>query len=91
MCNFKSIIVTKNGDILHINGMDSHEEILIHYKEKYDLRDEEKDPQKLLFARVEITPPDNDFFEKDIKKWKFRIDQSITPTWFKKTLEKKCE
>ena len=90
MCNFKSMIVTKDGSILHINGEDSHENIIDHFKNEHDLMDEDIEPKNLLFARVEITPPDNDVFEKDLKKWKFRIDQNITPTWFKKSLEKKC-
>ena len=62
MCNFKSFIITKSGDILHTKKDNSHETIIEENKKKYDLRDETIDPKKLLFARVEIIPPNGDIF-----------------------------
>ena len=90
MCQFKSFVVTKGGDVLWTEGEESHEGIIDAYKDKYDLKDDTTEPDKLKFARVEIVPPNNDVFEKDLKKWTFKIDQSITPTWWGKSLEEDC-
>jgi len=89
MCNFKSLIVTKSGDVLCTHE-DSHESIIAHSKDKYDLRDETADPEKLLFARVEIRPPAGNVFEKDLSKWTFNIDQNIIPAWFDDDNKKAC-
>ena len=89
MCNFWSAIVTKNGDVLCDDMMDSHEDIINKYKDKYDLKDDETDPEKLRFARIEITPPNSDVFQP-VKKWNFKIDQEIKPKWFTKTDEQNC-
>ena len=86
MCQFKSFIVTKSGDILYKYSSDSHEDII----KKYNLIDNTNDPDKMLLARVEITPPDGNVFENDLSKWNFKIDQSIIPSWWSKKLEKKC-
>ena len=74
MCEFKSFIVTKSGVVLY-NHQSSHESIIRQFADKYDLRDYILDPERLLFARVEITPPNRDVFEKDLSKWNFKIDQ----------------
>jgi hypothetical protein len=87
MCNFWSAIVTKSGDVLFNEMDDSHESIIELYKNKYDLKDETTDPDRLKFARIEIAPPDNDVF-KPLNEWVFKIDQSIKPTWLTKTDEK---
>jgi hypothetical protein len=81
MCNFFSCIVTKDGDVLFDPLSDSHEDIIDKYKNRYDLRDETNDPAELLFARVEITPPNGDVFHP-FELWKLKIDQSIKPAWF---------
>ena len=89
MCNFKSFIVTKSGKVLYTDE-DSHEAIIRKFADKYDLRDETTDPERLLFARVEITPPNGDVFEKDINKWNFVIDQSIVPAWWSDDNKLEC-
>jgi len=60
---------------------DNHERIIEQNKDKYDLRDDTVDPDKLRFARVEIVPPYGDVFVP-LDEWRFHIDQSIVPTWF---------
>jgi hypothetical protein len=90
MCQFKSFIVTRDGNILYKYSSDSHEDIIDKYKNQYDLTDNTTEPNKLKFARIEIIPPDDDVFEKDLNQWGFRIDQSIVPTWWKKQLQNKC-
>jgi hypothetical protein len=89
MCSFFSCIVTKSGDVLFDELEDSHEKIIEKYKDKYDLRDNETEPNELRFARVEILPPSGDVFA-DLKSWTFKIDQQIKPAWFTPTDEKKC-
>jgi hypothetical protein len=81
MCNFFSCIVTKNGDVLFDPMSDSHEAIIEANRERYDLTDNTCDPAELRFARVEITPPDNDVF-RPVSEWSLKIDQSITPVWW---------
>ena len=81
MCVFFSCIVTKDGTVLFDPMSDSHEDIIDQNKEKFDLRDDTVDPDKLRFARVEITPPDGDVF-RPVKDWNFNIDQRIKPTWW---------
>ena len=87
MCNFFSLIMLKNGDVIWEAGVDSHEDLIAKVP---SLKDDTADPKKLRFARVEITPPNADVFEKDLKKWQLRIDQSITPAWWDTDCQKAC-
>jgi len=77
MCNLFSCIVTKDGKGLYVHNSDSHEDII----SENQLCDNTADRNELEFARVEITPPSGDVFAS-VNKWKFKIDQSITPTWW---------
>ena len=81
MCNFFSCIVTKTGHVLYDPMSDSHEDIIDKYKEQHDLTDDTTDPEKLRFARVEITPPNIDVFAP-VDQWVLTIDQRITPAWW---------
>jgi hypothetical protein len=87
MCNFFSCIVTKNGDVLWDPMLDSHETIIEKYEGDHDLTDDTCDKSELKFARIEITPPNNDVF-KPISEWDFKIDQSITPDWWSEFYKK---
>lgn len=89
MCHFFSCIVTKSGDVLQLDNSDSHEDIIEKYKDSYDLYDTFSEPHLLKFARVEITPPNNDVFAP-LTEWNFNIDQSITPTWFTDVDKENC-
>ena len=86
MCNFFSCIVLKDGQVVWDTNIDSHDELLV----MANIKDDTANPAELLFARVEIVPPDGDVFEKDMKKWMLKIDQSITPKWWNKQYEQKC-
>lgn len=86
MCQFFSaIIVDKNRKALWDFEIDSHTELL----EKFKLRDDNISPN---FVRVEFTPLDNDVFNHDFSKWRFKTDQDYRPDWYdegeaKKTTE----
>jgi hypothetical protein len=86
MCNFFSGVITKEGKVFWYENLDSHDQII----EKVGLKDLTADPDKMRFARFEITPPHNDAWERDLSKWVFRIDESITPIWFESKYEKSC-
>lgn len=86
MCSFFSCIVTKEGKVVWDVEKDSHDDLLI----MAGIADKTADPDKMRFARVEITPPNGDVFEKDIKKWTLKVDQTITPHWFTEHTEKLC-
>ena len=34
------------------------------------------------FIRIELLPPNKNYFETDIEKWKLKIDQDILPKWY---------
>jgi hypothetical protein len=76
MCEFFSCIVKRDGEVIWDASINSHDELI----EKAGLKDETAEPDKLEFARVEITC--DDIFEKDLKKWKLKIDEAIEPTWW---------
>jgi len=84
MCKAFSCIVERNGTVHWKFGVDSHDELIM----KAKLKDDNADPDKMKFARVEIAPKNNKYLEPD--KWEFRIDQTITPTWLSDRHEKAC-
>ena len=73
MCQFKSAIVLRNGDILANQYTDSHEDLIRLFK----LRDTKEG----AFARVEFTPESPDTMD-DEKTYKLRIDEQREPEWF---------
>ena len=82
MCNFFSCIVKKNGEVVWDSAIDNHSELV----ELGKIQDDTADTAKMKFARVEITPPDGDVFSP-LEKWILKIDETITPDWFKKRHE----
>ena len=76
MCKAFSCIVMRSARVLWKLGVDSHSDILT----QHSISDTENDPEKLEFARVEITPNNGSHFEPD--DWTLRIDQAITPLWW---------
>ena len=76
MCQFKSVIVLRNGDILHDDYTDSHEHLI----GMYDL-DDSKEPSLNRFVRVEYKPDNSDDYD-DINKYILKVDESQTPVWF---------
>jgi hypothetical protein len=84
MCNFWSCIVDFEGNVYFEENSDSHNNI----KLPPNLTDTTTNKDEMMFAKCEITPL-GDVFE-DIEKWKFKIDESRTPSWFSKYHEKQC-
>ena len=76
MCNFKSAIILKNKIILAPEGNESHSDLL----ESLNIKDTKTNAMR-TFVRAELVPPNNNKAE-DVDKWKFRVDQDITPDWY---------
>ena len=76
MCNFKSGLIFKNRVVLAPEGNESHSDLL----ESLNIEDTRLNASK-MFVRVELTPPDGNK-AVDIEKWKFKVDQDITPDWY---------
>ncbi len=70
MCNFASIVLTKDRE-LWSDASDSHEEIIRHNNL---VADGARGPNIL---RVEVSPGD----WTDLKTWSYRVDQDILPEW----------
>ena len=71
MCQFKSAIVLKNGDVIHNEWIDSHEDLVT----LYNLKDEGKEE----FVRVEYVPEDT---PSNLDKYALKVDEKETPDWF---------
>ena len=82
MCNAFSCLIHRNKTVTWKFGIDSHEELIkiAGYKDNKD------DP---IFARVEITPENKDYLNPDAK-YKFRLDEKRTPSWWSISYENKC-
>lgn len=76
MCNFKSGLIFKNRVVLAPEGNESHSDLL----DSLNIEDTRLNASK-MFVRAELTPPDGNK-ATDIDKWKFRVDQDITPDWY---------
>jgi len=85
MCNFFSCICLKDGKVLYKHKVNSHDILLW----LHGVKDETADREKMLFARVEITPPDGDL-AKPLKQWEFKVDEKITPSWWSSKYKKAC-
>ena len=78
MCNFLSVIVLKNLDIIWDPGYpDRHEELI----KKHNLVDDEKGFYLEKFCRVEFIPRDPTKNLNDIHNWNLSIDESNIPEW----------
>ena len=76
MCQFKSALVLKNGDVIHSDWTDSHEDLI----DMLELPDKGNGG----FVRVEFVPKDNKY--ADAKSYALKIDQPDTPEWWTTTL-----
>lgn len=76
MCNFKSGIILKNKVALAPEGRESHSDLL----ESLNIEDNHMNASK-VFVRAELTPPDGNK-AASIDKWRYRVDQDITPDWY---------
>jgi len=84
MCNAFSCIIGKDKKVWWEFGIDSHEKMI----EKAGYKDNTKDPEKIQFARVEISPANEDYLDPD--RWRFKIDMDIKPAWWTEDHGKKC-
>ena len=71
MCNFLSVLVLKNGDVLHHPMLDSHSDLVAYF----DLPDTNAHIHH--FAKAELTPVD----WLDPATWLWHIDEETRPTW----------
>ena len=88
MCKAFSCLVTRSNKVYWQAGIDSHSEIQAKFvKEDKELKDD-KLPPKNTFARIEITPNNNNYLKPD--KWGLHIDENVTPSWLSKRHEDSC-
>jgi hypothetical protein len=80
MCEVKSMILLKDRVYCPANT-DSHSKML----NDLGIKD---DRLQADFVKIEITPPNNDFFAP-VEDWLFSVDQDNTPDWYVPELDKK--
>ena len=73
MCQFLSLLVLRNGDVLHHPMLDSHADLVNYFK----LPDDRAHHQH--FAKVELTPAADTWLTPDL--WTWRIDEPARPAW----------
>lgn len=71
MCNFLSVLVLKNGDVLHHPMLDSHADLVRYFK----LPD--SNAHIRYFAKAELAPVD----WLDPATWIWRLDEETRPAW----------
>ena len=78
MCKAFSCLVLKSGEVKWEMGIDSHFSI----QEKFGLRELQvvSNPSEITIAKVEIYPANGDYLHPN--KWVFKIDESVTPSWW---------
>lgn len=83
MCQFKSAIVTRTGDVLHHDMTDSHEDLIAYF----GLRD---DNHLDHFVRVEYRPYDTGDLP-NVEKYNLIVDEGEVPNWFNEFRESTVE
>ena len=83
ICNAFSCIVLKSRKVIWKLGMDSHDDLL----DFAGIVDDTKDPAKITFCRIEISPKNKDYLNPDTK-YLFKIDTDIVPVWWDERYEK---
>lgn len=76
MCRFKSGIIFKGRVVLAPDGNESHSDLL----EKLGVEDNTMGAMT-RFVRAELLPKDGNK-ATPIEKWRFNVDQDMTPEWF---------
>ncbi|HUS51710.1 MAG TPA: hypothetical protein VMZ91_16200, partial [Candidatus Paceibacterota bacterium] len=82
MCQFKSFVVTKGKKVLMLEDKDSHEDIVDFYN-----LDDSKKGEISNIVRLEISPK-GFLFSCSKRNWEVKIDEEVTPEWFKNRKEK---
>ena len=76
MCRFKSGLIFKDRVVLAPMYNESHSMML----DKSGIDDTDFNARK-VFVRAELLPYNDDFMS-DINKWKYIVDQDVTPDWY---------
>ena len=76
MCRFKSGLIFKDRVVLAPMYNESHSRML----ERMETEDSDFNARK-VFVRAELLPYNDDFMS-DINKWKYIVDQDVTPDWY---------
>jgi len=84
MCRAFSCLCGRDKLVVWKFGTDSHDILL----ELTEWKDNTRDPQKIEFCRIEISPKNENYLEPD--QWIFKIDMDITPTWWTLDHKKAC-
>ena len=82
MCRFKSGLILENKVMLTPIYNESHSTML----DKCGIEDTDFNARK-VFIRAELIPYEGDFMS-DISKWKYIVDQDVTPDWYEEDPEK---
>lgn len=82
MCRFKSALIFKNKVTLTPIYNESHSTML----DKCGIEDTDFNARK-VFIRAELIPHEGDFMS-DISKWKYIVDQDVTPDWYEEDPKK---
>lgn len=82
MCRFKSGLIFKNKVQLTPIYNESHSTML----DRCGIEDTDFNARK-VFVRAELIPYEDDFMS-DISKWKYIVDQDVTPDWYDEDPEK---
>ncbi len=80
MCRFKSGIILKSKVVIAPGENESHSDLL----ESLGIKDDYLNATK-TFVRAELIPENNEWWvnpEEHPEKWRFVVDQDITPDWF---------
>ncbi len=80
MCKAVSLLVSKSGKIYWKTGIDSHDDLLKEFKDS-ELQDAREPPHN-TFARVEISPKNNDYLNPNKSNWELKLDENIKPEWW---------
>lgn len=76
MCRFKSGLIFKDRVVLAPMYNESHSRML----KRMEIEDSDFNARK-VFVRAELLP-ENDDIMSDINKWKYVVDQDVTPDWY---------
>lgn len=87
MCQVYSCIVNKLGDVFDDPATHSHEEIIKKHKLNESSREVIGD---FTFAKIEIVPPKNNYWNNKYAEWKLIIDEKRKPEWFDEKHEQAC-
>ena len=82
MCRFKSGLIFKNKVVLAPIYNESHSTML----DICGIEDTDFNARK-VFVRAELIPYEGDFMS-DISKWKYIVDQDVTPDWYEEDPKK---